>query len=518
MRSGPAEVRGACVGILAAVLAIVLAVADLMHYQARAQALAEQWARDLAPVNVPIKTQSLIMQRAGFAVPDLLPIYGSSELYCCGLPYNGPVYFFHEPTGFGLYAVGQAVTADLYFAQAFAALGHGLRGKKVVISDSPWFQNPNGIGQAAYNHTFSPELALAFTFDAPISLPLREAIARRMLSYPQSVQNRPVLSLGLRLLGHGTFRALVAYELLDPLGRLEAWVAQLRDARNTFGAIASFQAKGFRKDVWLNPHPVDWRAELARADQAARLQAGSNPFGVADTVWAKCTDVEPTRECAAALNLYHAGRSNRDGAVYDYPASWVHMAETSAEWNDLQLELEVLRELGARPFAYMVPMQGAYADYTPISAPARETLYEHYAAVMAAAGVPSTTFRVHDEDRYFVGSFGHFSPRGWLYADLTLDLFWYDQLSSIRGALAAGGSVEGQLGDVRTYQPLPPAPVVCAHASDAAGAGLGVGTAPLGARPAACPGASAPRIPVGPSTNPVSPPKSAHPGAVLPAF
>ena len=502
---GNPNVRGALVGIAAAAIAIALAVGCLCRYQMRAQGLADSWAHDLAPVDLRVKTQTLTMQRAGFRQADLLPIYGTSELYCCGLPFNGPDFFWHEPTGFELYAVGEPVTGDLYFAQAFAALGGAIRGKKVVISDSPWFLNPGGIAPAPYDHTFSPEVALVFTYDAPISLPVREAIARRMLTYPETLQGRPLLSLGVRLLGHGTFRALAAYELLDPLGRLDAWIAQLYDARQTISALDTVQQKGWRAQVARQPHAVDWPAELALADRVTRSRADNNPFGVDNAVWTKCTDLEPTRQCASALAVYRAGRTNHGGAVYPYPAAWVRSSDTSAEWTDLALELQVLHELGAQPFAYMVPLHGTYADFTSLDAAARQTMYDHYAAVTADAGVPSTEFAAHDDDPYFVGSYGHFSPRGWVYADLTLDLFWHGRLGQIQQQLAAGGTVEQRLGDAPSYPPLAPPCAAAAAPGTTAPCPVPVRAANIG--PAS--GPVPPGTPAGASTN--------HVGAPTPA-
>jgi|GEM_PF-828219 len=500
MESGAAREprRERPVGIAAAVLALALAVLILCRYQARIQGQADRYAHALAPLELPLKTQTLTLQRAGFADPRLLPIYGTSELYCCGQPFNGPAFFLHEPTGFALYAVGVPVTGDLSFAEAFAALGGDLRGKRVVISDSSWFQNQNGIGQGEYDHTFSPEVAAAFAFDSPISLPLKEALARRMVAYPASLRGLPVVAAGVRALAGGSPADLLGYILLRPLGRLDAWAWQLRGAQQTGKLLDQERSRGLMPQVVDQAQVVHWRGQLAQADALAASTSDSNPFGIINQVWGKCTDVEPTQQCAAALRLYRSGRSNRAGGVLPYPTSWVRSTDISAEWTDLELELEVLKQLGARPFVYLIPMQGVYDDYTPLDASVRQVLYQRYAAVTAAAGVPSATFSMHDEDRYFVNSFGHFSPRGWLYVDRTIDLFWHGGLGQIRGALASGGSVEALLGDPSTYAPpAPPKPALARPAGTGRGA-VGTrsgtpagapGTAPRGAQVGCPPGA-----------------------------
>jgi len=122
----------------------------------------------------------------------------------------------------------------------------------------------------------------------------------------------------------------------------------------------------------------------------------------------------------------------------------------STAWDDLRLELAVLRALGARPLVWTMPLDGTYWDYTVWSAPARAAYYAQYRAVAAAAGVPALTFSAHDEDRYFMASPSHLSARGWVFADLAVDLFWHgEQLPAIQKALAA-------LNQRLPVPPLPP--------------------------------------------------------------
>ena len=56
----------------------------------------------------------------------------------------------------------------------------------------------------AYAGNFSPEIADAFVFDAPLSLSLRQAAARRMLAYPQTLEGRALLRLALDALADGS--------------------------------------------------------------------------------------------------------------------------------------------------------------------------------------------------------------------------------------------------------------------------------------------------------------------------
>jgi D-alanine transfer protein len=466
---------GRPVGILAAVLAAALAVAGLRAGQAYALRLAQRYVAAVAAPSLPIKYEDLTFQRAALAAGDLLPIYGSSELFCCGQPDIGTQFFAQRPTGFEPFAVGRAGTGDLFFLETVGALGHDLRGRRVVLSESPqWFFGPQGI-TAGYDGNFSPEIATAFVFDAPLPLPLKEAAARRMLAHPLSLRGQDLLRLALAELADPTPSHLLAYELLQPAGRLLAWGLQLQDAWDTVrfirqhlqphagaarrqpspGEPATPQPSPVRPPAAGEaalaaaalPHgrgPIDWPriAAAATALQAERAAAAGDPFGLTDD----------RRQLGQALVLYCRGRTNRDGQAYPYPAAWARTMRDSAEWTDLALELQALRDLGAQALVWTVPFPGVYDDYTPLSAPARQAYYDRFQQVVAPAGFPWLSFRDHDEDRYFMGNSGaHFSPRGWVFADRALDLFWHGQAAAIPAALA-------QLAQAAPAPGPPPAP------------------------------------------------------------
>ena len=483
-------------GILAALLALAVSVGWALWYQARAAGVAALYVRAVGPLNLPFKAETLLLQRAALRQADVLPIYGTSELYCCAAPFNAGTFFAQAPTGFSVFNVGYPVTQDLIFAETFGALGRSLQGKRVVVSDSAWFDSPTGISAGSYAPTYSPEIATTFAFAAPLPMALRQAVARRMLDFPGTLQNDVLLRAALEALARGGRLGDAQYALLRPMGWLAVWLDQERDAYQTMrhlqalehpapsaapsgpapaapalpgprAALADLREviRGEGLDAWLGlsppnavalmrgiapggldpvvpdrPGAIPWTADLRTADAMAAAQSNNNPFGVLNAHWTKCTDVEPANMCQQALALYRSGRSNHDGGVYAYPGQWVAGVVTCTCWTDLSLEFQVLDALQARPLAWVQPLEGRYSDYTPYSAAARQLLYTQYLSV-AAAGVPATTFQTHDTDALFVDSFGHLSQRGWLYADRLLDLFWHGQVAQGRPGLAQGGSV-----------------------------------------------------------------------------
>jgi D-alanine transfer protein len=95
----------------------------------------------------------------------------------------------------------------------------------------------------------------------------------------------------------------------------------------------------------------------------------------------------------------------------------------SPEWERLDLLLEVLNELGARPLLMSVPMKGAYYDPLGVSPAVRtEASYERLRAVDAAHRVPLACSEDHVWDTRFTMDAGDRpSPKGWAICDRTVD-------------------------------------------------------------------------------------------------
>ena len=427
------------VGILAALLAVAIAVAVACAARVAARHAARRAAHSVAAESGPLKIETLILQRAALDDPHLLPLYGSSELYCCGDPYRATQVFASEPTGFDAFAVGQAGVSNLLFLQMFGALGSDLRGKKLVLLNSPpWFTEPAQYRQDSYVSNFSSEIAEKFVFDAPISARLREAGARRMLAFPQTLEGNLLLRLAVHALARPSGLHRATYRVLVPLGRLEAWIEESRAAVRTLLFLRHHG--GGRAEPPAGSETLDWPTLAAHATEIAVRRNTSNPFGIPDgNVRRMLMGKRPKDVYETALATYRSGANNHDGQLYPVPVEWKAAMAHSEEWTDLQLAAAVLGELGARPFLWTMPLDGFFEDYTPFSAPVRRDYYERWEHIVRRTGFPWLDFRDADEDRYFLtGTGGHLGPRGWIFADRALDMFWRGRSADeIRDAMAA---------------------------------------------------------------------------------
>jgi len=191
----------------------------------------------------------------------------------------------------------------------------------------------------------------------------------------------PTLTMSLRVLASRTRSSRALYRLVWPLGKLEELVLRLQDH-------------------WRMVRVIREHSDSARApEQEVPFE---RPTGVS--------------------------RSSPNGRPY--ADEMVSNLRNSTEWTDLDLLLEGLKQLGARPLLLSMPIAGSFYDRQGISRQERHDLYYQRLRELAQRrGVPLIDFENEDEDAAFLSGVGsHLSPEGWLYYDDALDRFY-------RGAL-----------------------------------------------------------------------------------
>jgi D-alanine transfer protein len=348
----------------------------------------------LAPDLFLQKTQGLELQKAAFAQPDLLPLYGSSELVVSAA--NKATDFFQTyPSGFGVFSVGKPGSASLILLQKLAAMGSDLRGKKVAISISPTYFFRQDVPAAYYNGNFSLLQAGEIIYSPHLSFDLKRDVARRMLRYPKTLEKSALLAFTLRQLASGSLMNRVLYYGTVPLGFLENGILRIQDHCETLLYIL--------KRVWRLPvavtrslRTVDWDGLIADATAQARKHNNSDTGSVG-----------PEK----GPELFAAGEQN------------------AHEWIDFELLLRGLNELGARPLVLSMPIDGKYFDRFGVGRPYRDLYYKRIRGLAEVHHIPLLAFEEHDLDEDFlVAHRDHLTDKGWLYFDKALDDFFHGRL------------------------------------------------------------------------------------------
>ena len=154
----------------------------LVAVQLHAWQLEQRYVRSLTAAIIPWehKSRSLVIDRLALSQPDLLPVFGSSELIV-GAPHDADDLFKDYPTGFRPFEVASSAATPIIMMMRLASMGTALAGKRIVISITPAeFYRPH-LEQPSYKANFSRVQATALAFDTDIPYALRRSAAQRLL-------------------------------------------------------------------------------------------------------------------------------------------------------------------------------------------------------------------------------------------------------------------------------------------------------------------------------------------------
>jgi len=369
--------------LFSALIACALTLAFLCSSRLLAIYLEGKTVHWIAPRDFFIKNQGLAFERAAARRPDILLLYGSSELID-PIPNRASDFFSSAPTGFQVCPVGKAGTTSLIILQKLGALGSELRGRKIAISLSASSFLTPALRPEFYAGNFSLPAANGILFGDAIDLNLKAAIAKRMLQFPDTLAEDGLLELAARCLASGRPVDRILLMAIWPLGRLQNVMLDLQDH---FEALVYILGGGRTVPNWLRPiHPHN-------------VHSRKSPDG---------EDQE--------TESFEAVRPARD-------ATFRAQITATSEWADLELLFRTLAELKAEPLILSMPID-AYAA-RGVSRSAREVYYDRMREFAQRYRFPVIEFEQHDADPAFLFAHReHPTPRGWMVYNRALDDFF----------------------------------------------------------------------------------------------
>jgi len=373
--------------VSSALIACALPIVILCSGRLLAIYLEEKTIHATAPKDFFIKNQGLAFERAAARAPDILLLYGSSEL-SDPIPNRASDFFSSEPTGFQVCPVGRAGTTSLIILQKLGALSSELRGRKVAISLSPsWFLR-RAIRPDFYAGSFSLPAASHILFGDALDLNLKTEIARRMLQFPDTLPKGGLLQLAATCLASDRPLDRMVLMAIWPLGKLQNIALDLQDH---FEALVYILGGGKPIPHWLRlfslhkPHSPNAPSHDGHRSVTTESRSAIRPAG----------DAAFRARVAAA-----------------------------SEWIDLELLFRTLRELRAQPLILSMPID-AYAA-RGVSRSARQVYYDKMRELAQRYHFRVIEFEDHDADPAFlIARREHPTSKGWMYYNRALDDFFH---------------------------------------------------------------------------------------------
>jgi D-alanyl-lipoteichoic acid biosynthesis protein DltD len=399
--------------LLAAMAALFGTVLAAVLFTVYASLFEQKYIHSVAQIDHHDVLKGNVLQRLAFQQEDLLVMYGSSEMVLIPNEYQAHKFFKHYPTGFMVFEVANKGTSMLSMAQDLAALGPKLRGEKVVISFAPATitMAPGGAMNADnYNPNFSEMHALELAFSRYISWETKALAAERMLDYPDTLSERPLLKFTLQALAERSTLGRLKYYLAWPLGKVQIVFITIQDHYSVWDFIR--HQGGDKLNITREEAPIDWDAALIQAEKKQINRSTNNPFGVDNDRWERVAELVATP--------IEPGSGD---------ARFIQNVHVATEWRDMEILLRVVDELGGQPLMLGRPINATFWNALGISEEAQDTYYRILHEVVDPYGYPLIDFHEYAWDKYFSADMAsHSSPKGWVYVNKALDDFYHGLL------------------------------------------------------------------------------------------
>lgn len=397
----------------ASIIALLGAILTAILFVAYASRFEQKHIHSVAQLDFHEVLKGNVLQRLAFKQDDLLVVYGSSELVLIPNEYQAYKFFREYPTGFMVFTVANKGTSMLSMSQDLAALGPDMRGEKFVVSFAPATvtMGPGGAMNADnYDPNFSELHALELAFSSHINWETKKLAAVRMLDYPNTLVERPLLKFTLLALADGSTSGRLKYYLAWPLGRLQILIIRVQDHYAVWDFIR--HQGGEKLKFTRREAEIDWEAKIAEAERLQIRRSNSNDFGVDNNRWERITDLME--------NLPPPGSKDE---------RFIENVSIALEWRDMDILLRVVTELGGQPLFLGRPINGVLWETLGYSEEAQNFYYETLHKIADPYGYPVVDFKEHRRDRYFSADMAsHTGPKGWMYINEILDDFYHNRI------------------------------------------------------------------------------------------
>ncbi|MGN7940890.1 D-alanyl-lipoteichoic acid biosynthesis protein DltD [Virgibacillus sp. 6R] len=330
--------------------------------------------------------QSEMLKRSTY-----VPIYGSSELSRWD-PFHPSNYFETNDATFTPYLIGKGGMTSIIHDVNFATHAAQLKNKQMVIIVSPQWFVKHGTDEQHFAPNYSSLQAYQLPFNKEVNEQLKRKLMQRLMMY-NAVKNDPIL-----------------YQLYD---------AYLNDKKVMFNTL-SVPAKAYisileKKDLYFT---------LLKDKPTNRHQSGE----VKDKSW---EELKAQADSHGEKRTQHS-KFYIDDKVYNHKKHYIksmegknkgHSYAESPEYGDFQLMLDILKEAEAKPLFVIIPVNGAYYDYTGFTEKGRQDYYTRIKKQINDSGFTYADYSDHEYDPYFMRDTIHIGWKGWVYLDEDMQKF-----------------------------------------------------------------------------------------------
>ncbi|MBU3099442.1 MULTISPECIES: D-alanyl-lipoteichoic acid biosynthesis protein DltD [Clostridium] len=391
--------------VITFICSIIICFGFLFFYQRHYEGLiSKKYYNEFGENLTDHKFKSPILQSMGARQNDNLFMFGSSELEHTIEYYTQPIKFFNgKKAGFQINLIGKAGYKSLVHAADFGALGHELKGQKVVFVLSPQWFVKKGIDKNTFEANSSELQVYGFLFNKNISLITKQDFSKRivLISGKNGNKHFALMREYCYLYSNKDLLTTSKRYLMTPYYWLRYELLVLKDDMNS----NKYLKLGPKLANGLKPTHIttNWNAELKKASKIAKAKSTNNEFGMDNKVYE------------------HAFKRNPE-TIRVSPNN--NLCINSPEYEDFKLLLDVCKDEGIKPLFLNIPVNGKWYDYVGYNKNDRLAYYKKINNMVNSYGFEVADFSKYEDENYFLMDSAHIGWKGWVYVNEAIDKYY----------------------------------------------------------------------------------------------
>jgi len=340
-----------------------------------------------------VKDKGVILQKQSINKNNLL-MYGSSELGV-DIQQNPTKFFPNKENEFVVDIIGRGYCQSLKHGINFGALANKLDNRKgVFVVSLQWFTDL-GIDADKFLMNFS-EVQFYNTMNSKqVKKETKKKICNRVHNLVKGDKNFQHISIYCKLYSSDNPIENLLFIGMKPYYKLKELIAKTEDNIKSYKLVMKYKDKNKSK---LNNHLnyIQWDKEYDKAEQQGRNRANNNEFYIYNEYFNK--ELKNSSQNTDILN--------------------------SGEFEDLNLMLDICKDINFKPVFILMPTNGRWYDYIGINKDKRAEFYKKVSNIIRKKGFEVYSYEEYEYEPYFMKDGMHLGWKGWLTVDETISKYY----------------------------------------------------------------------------------------------
>ena len=330
---------------------------------------------------------------------ETIVVLGSSELFSNDEIAYPPYLYNYGYSNYNSILMGRGYMQSIHHAMSIGALSNNIKNNKVVLIISPqWFTEAH-LSSDIYSSRFSEANYIEFLKNKNISKENKMKVAERLESL--------LTSDPTELEKINKYEDIYLYHNdVNPINFLKIKIYDgFINLKNNYNLTKEFKNinNSINYNNYVDANEINYNKLLEKAESIAKIQCTTNEFGISDNYF----------NTYVKDNLESRKNSEQN-------SSYVK----SKEYDDLQLFLDICKDLKIEPLLISVPVNGRWYDYTGFSKEDRNQYYQNIRDIASKNNVELADFSDKEYELYFLKDIMHLGWKGWVYLDEAIYNFY----------------------------------------------------------------------------------------------